>query len=346
MVYNEGAIEMKKVLLLSLVLFVAGLPSILAQNFAPAVQLKDTKANMYPMMKDQSYSTIINAAGSKAEMMKIIKDYLIEYELGDSTAISSVDFDESLSEITIPLCYTQAQTYGKGMMGAPLVSTPIIMQLDAFFAFNDEGQMMLTLTNFRGAVLCFVDDDHVINKHKLSRGTVSYGDYYNEYDKKITDEYTVELTLNTGIGRFLLASNGNGWDYVRNAHKQFLAKKKESFEMYKQAMEHGSTECVTEENIMNYKLAGYESTKLQETWREIAENYHSGNWVLGMNQYRWKNNFQDYFNMVFRDFANLLNGSIESVALDGEIVYEEFEGKVLPVDKKERKKWLKEGYSL
>lgn len=341
MVYNEGTSEMKKVMLLSLALFVIGLQFNMAQTFAPAAQVKDTKSNLYPMMKDQSYSTIINATGSKAEMMKTIKDYLIEYELGDSTAISSVNFDENLSEIRLPLCYREGQSYAKGMMGASLVAPPVILQLDAIFSFNNEGQMMVTLTNFSGSVLCFVDDNGVINKHKSSRGTTKV----DEYDQKITDEATTELTLNTGIGRFLLASN-NGWDFVREAHKQFLEKRKAQFVMYDQAMKNGSTECITEENIMNYQLAGYENAKTMEIWREIATNYHSGNWVLGMNQYRWKYDFQDYFNMVFRDFAILLNGSMESIALDGNIIYEEYEGKVLPVDSKERKKWLKEGRSL
>jgi hypothetical protein len=115
--------------------------------------------------------------------------------------------------------------------------------------------------------------------------------------------------------------------------------------MYEAAIKNGSTEFITEESIGDYKLAGYESGKTYEMWQEIVKNYQNS-WVLGMNQYRWKYDFQDYFNMVFHDFATLLNGSIERIALDGEVLYEQVDGKVLPVDKKERKQWQKNGYSL
>ncbi len=336
---------MKKVLLLSAALFMLGFQS-MAQTFANAAQLKDTKANIYPMMKDQMYSTIINASGSKVEMMNTIKNYLIEYELADSTALSVVNFDEDLSEIKLPLCYKEGQSFARGMMNAAQVAPPIFLQFDAIFAFNNEGQMMLTLTNFSGAIMCFVDDNGVINGRKKSRCVEKDGKDYNEYDSKITGEYSTILLLNTGVGQFLLASNGNGWDYVTAAHKEFLNKRRDQFKMYEDAMKYGSTEFITEETIVNYQLAGFNGDKQKKMWQEIANNYNSGNWVLGMNYYRWSNDFQDYFNMVFRSFANLLNGSIESIALDGNIIYEEFEGKVLPVDPKERKQWIKKGYSL
>lgn len=336
---------MKKALFLSLVLFLVGLQVGEAQTFACAAQVKNKDANIYPMMKDQSYSTIINAKGSKVEMMNTIKNYLIEYELADSATLSVVDFDESMSEIKLPLCYTEGQSFARGMMNAAQVAPPIILQMEAIFAFNDEGQMMLTLTNFSGAVLCFVDDQGVINLRKKSRCTKVDGQDYNEWDKQISDEYSTIILLNTGIGRFLLASNGNGWDYVQKAHKEFLSKRREQFDMYEKAMKEGSTELITEANIADHTLAGYEKGKTLDMWKEIANNYQTS-WVIGMNQYRWKNDFQDYFNMVFRDFALLLNGTMESIALDGEVVYEDVDGKVLPVDPKERKKWIKSGYSL
>lgn len=328
---------------MTLSLFVFGLQFCLAQTFSTAVQGKDQ--NVYPMMKDQSYSTIINTNGSKVEMMNTIKNYLIKYELGDSTALSTYEFDENMSEIKLPLTFSEGQSYGKGMKNYSVVYPPVYLQMDAIFAFNNEGQMMLTLTNFSGAVLCFVDDDGNMNLRKESRSIKEYGDLHNEYDEKIVDEISKLVTLNTGIGRFLLAANGNGWENVERARESFIKERREQFKMYNDAIKYGSTELITEESIINYTLPGFRD-KFKEYGIEYANNYHSGNWVLGMNQYRWKNDFQDYFNQVFGDFAHLLNGTIESIALDGNIIYEQSDGKVLPVDAKERKKWLKEGRSL
>ena len=280
---------MKKVFILSLVLFSIGVQISVAQHtLPPTAQVKDPKANIYPVMKDQTYSTIINATGSKVEMMNTIKNYLIYYELCDSTTLSVVNFDDSMSEIKIPLCYMEGQAVSRGMMNAATVVPPIFLQLDAIFAFNNEGQMMVTLTNFNGSILCFVDDYGVIGKQKKSRCTKKDGKDYNEFDQKITDEFTVILTLNTGIGRFLLASNGNGWDAVAAAHEEFIRKRRDQFKMYEAAMKNGSTELITEKNISNYQCAGYESGKTKEMWQEMVANYQNS-WVLGMNQYRWKN---------------------------------------------------------
>ena len=66
----------------------------MAQGFIGAASPAGPKMldNMKPVMKDQSYSTIINTNGSKVETMNAIKNYLIEYEVADSTELSVVDF--------------------------------------------------------------------------------------------------------------------------------------------------------------------------------------------------------------------------------------------------------------
>lgn len=329
------------------VLFALGIQFVAAQTFTPAAQTKDPKSNLYPVMKDQSYSTIINTNASKADMMKTIKDYVLAYEFVTPDMLEEVEFDENMSELRFPIYYFEGQSIAKGMMGMAYVNCPIVLKMDAIFDFNNEGQMMLTLTNFSGAIYAFVDDNKVINKRKESRCVKQYGELINEYDKKITDEYSTILTLNTGIGKALLSANGISKEDIANMHQEFNRKRANQFEMYQQAVQKGSTELITEEDIVNYHSAAESMGKNQkEIWMEQANNYSTGNWVLGMNQYRWNNDFQDFFNMVFREFAILLNGDIESIALDGNIMYEQADGKVLPVDPKERKKWIKKGYSL
>ena len=348
---------MKKNLLYVVLLFVIG-QSAMAQGFIGAASPAGPKMldNMKPVMKDQSYSTIINTNGSKVETMNAIKNYLIEYEVADSTELSVVDFDESMSEIKLRLGYRKGQTLLKGAMGAKTIAPPMRLWMDAIFAFNDENQMMITLTNFNGSVLCFVDDDGYVGMHKKSRCPLKdeHGDLFNEYDNKITEESKTILASSMAIVDALLLMSGYNEEQRESWRRSNLEDIRNRFKMYDDAVKKGSSEWITEDNIVDYKFGYFldpfgklkTNDNLQETAKEQVENYHSGNWVLGMFQYSWKQDFQDFFNGVFHDFAVISKGSIESVALDGEILYEQYEGKVVPVDPKERKKWLKKGYSL
>lgn len=80
-------------------------------------------------------------------------------------------------------------------------------------------------------------------------------------------------------------------------------------------------------------------------WINLRDKFASGECVLGANKFRWENSYQPYFDGMFRSITAVMGGTIQSVSYNDEMIYEEYEGKVLPVDPKERKKWIKKDMS-
>jgi hypothetical protein len=78
-------------------------------------------------------------------------------------------------------------------------------------------------------------------------------------------------------------------------------------------------------------------------WEKLVETFKSAKLVMGFDTQRWDTYFETNFNYFFKEIAELVSGNIDKVAIDGNIKYDMADGKLLPVDKKERNKWEKEG---
>ena len=336
---------MKKLLLIAAVLSF-GIMEMFGQTFMNVV-LDDPKSSLYPLMSENTYSTVINVSGSKVDMMNAVKAFLMEHYGADEEEVSKVKIDESMNEFRFPIGLMEGQTVAKGMMGMKYVAPPVILLAEAVFTFddNDPGHVTLTITNFNGSILCWVNDDHEIGTTKKSVSKdVGYGKYeMNEYDEKIAKEQSTLLTLGSGIGAFLIISQAGTAAYEESV-AEFKKKQKEQFDMYAEAMEFGSTELITKDNIGGYGRAGF-TGKNEQMWINLRDKFASGECVLGVNKFRWENSYQPYFDGMFRSITAVMGGTIQSVSYNDEMIYEEYEGKVLPVDPKERKKWIKKDMS-
>ena len=324
-----------------------GILDLSAQAFVHANN-SNPNNNLYPMMSDQTYSVVMNVTGSKVEMMNTMKDLLIKFNYGDKENLDTISIDENMNEFHFPILGMQGQTLLKGPMGAKMAACPVILKEDLVFNFddNDPEHVSMTITNFEGIVFCEADDLHAIGTYKKSLATdKGYGNYeLNQYDQKIVDEKNTLFISGSFISRFLIISQ-TGADSYLAAMEEFRKKQKDQFDMYMDAVKYGSTEIITKDNIGGYANRAF-TGKSEQFWLDMREHYESGEWVLGMCKYRWENGFQQYFDELFVLSANALKSSIQSVSLNDEILYEEFEGKLLPVNPKERKKWIKKGYTF
>lgn len=325
--------------------------------------------------KNRTYSAIVNTDTKKADLMSKIRSFIVEENLAEAKDIETTEFDDGLSEMKIRFGYIFEQLPDK-TMGALTVFPPVILRFDAAFSFNDNKQLMVTFTEFEGKVLSFANEKKVLGEYKYipeskpkEKNGFKLSDYislvgdekeseeepfvpnYNEYDSIIMREYHEVLLTNAAINKMILKLNGVDAkvyaDYKKNRAKMI--------QVYKDALLDGSTEIITLENAHLYFPPGYNapgigskktSEKRLNQQLQTIEFYRNNGFVLGINNYYWDNYCKDTFNSFFSEIARLLNGSIESVAQDGKILYEQQDGKCMPVDAKERKKWEKEGISL
>ena len=65
----------------------------------------------------------------------------------------------------------------------------------------------------------------------------------------------------------------------------------------------------------------------------------------GVPEDRWEKNIRKAFDMLFIASSEHLEATIEGVAEDGEQTWENVDGKVLPIDPKLRKTYIKKGWT-
>lgn len=294
---------------------------------------KKETAPYHTLSSNRAYAAIINTDLQKDELIPKTKDLFILEGLANSEDLATVVYDENLSEYKIRFGYYHGQYKMKGAMGASYVAPAIKLYFDAIFAFNNKGQIKITFTNFNSHVLVAVNEDNVMNKWRESGNQAPT----LEADLPLHEEYSTILMTQTGMGKALLFANG-GAEMVNAATRgEFRKALEEQFQMYEKSCEEGSCVWISKETISDYEM------KNMMGWEKLVETFKSANLVIGFDTQRWDNYFESNFNYFFKEIAELVAGKIDKVAIDGNIKYDMADGKLLPVDKKERKKWEKEG---
>lgn len=303
-------------------------------NFAQQIWLFQAKKDTDPykaISGNRSYSAIINTSFDKNQLIPKTKDFFMEEGLADSAKLATVIYDENLSEYKVRFGFKHGQYKAKGMMGAAFIGPPVILYFDAIFSFNNEGQIQVTFTNFNSTVYVAVDNAKNLNSYKDD------GKQNLPADQVIMDEATTILATQTAVGKALLFANGGLNSLERNSRGEFRKNLNEQFEMYNNALKKGSVELIDKSNISEYTVKG------NKYWPQQVDKFKTDNLVFSVDNYRWENYFVLNFNYFFKEINNIVSGQIDGIALDGTILYELVEGKLLPIDPKERKTWEKQG---
>lgn len=322
---------MKKILFILIAVFLSNC------TYSQQLMLMTSKKETSPyhtLSANRAYSAIISTDLQKEELIPKTKELFILEGLADAADLATAVYDENLSEYKIRFGYYHGQYKMKGAMGAPYVAPAIKLYFDAIFAFNSEGQIKITFTNFKSYVLVAVNEDGVMNKW---REKDTYGAPTLAADLPVYEETNTIIMTQTGIGKALLFANG-GADMVNSATRgEFRKGLAEQFSMYEKSCNEGSCVWISDETIASYEMKGVMG------WEKLLNTFMAAQLVIGFDTQRWENYFEQNFNYFFKEIAELVSGNIDKVALDGNIKYEISDGKLLPVDTKERKKWEKEG---
>jgi hypothetical protein len=309
------------------------------QGFSQQLNLMDAAKETQdwkPINSERAYSAIINTTFDKKDLISKTKDFFILEGLADSAKLATVVYDENLSEYKIRFGFKQGQSKAKGMMGAAFVAPPIVLYFDAIFSFNSLGQIKVTFTNFDSEVIAFADQNNFLNCYKGGGGNGKVLEPVLQADKAIIDEQLVILTTETGIGKALLWANGGLEMLNKNSRGEFRKKLKDQFESYTNAIANGSSVRITKENIATYTPIG----PMAKFWPDQVAKFKADKLVIAVDKYRWENYFELNFNYFFKEICSITSGKIDKIALDGNVKFENVDGKILPVDAKERKTWL------
>ena len=94
-------------------------------------------------------------------------------------------------------------------------------------------------------------------------------------------------------------------------------------------------------------MSQYKRKGMEAFWEANINLHKENHWVLGVDESCFEHYFSAIFMSYFQEIAKIINGEFEGVAIDGVEIYEkDADGKVRPVDPKQKKQWLKENRSL
>ncbi len=281
---------------------------------------------------DRAYSAILNTDLKKEQLIDKTKSLFLEEGLADSAQLATVVYDEKLSEYKIRFGFSNGQLIEKGMMGIKFVAPAVTLYFDAIFSFNNLGQIKITFTNFDSEVLGIKNDKGILNTW---RNADIYGGPEIVSDTVVWNEYQTLVVTETAMGKALLWANGR-LDLAQKATRgEFRKKLNEQFNTYEGCVNTGSGVWITKENIANYEVQN------NKYWNDQVTKLKADKLVLSVDNYRWDNYFELNYNYFFKEIAYLINGQIDKIAMDGNVKYQIYDGKLLPVDEKERKTWLK-----
>ena len=295
----------------------------------PSVLKGDPDADHYGISKEMTFAVIINTQESKEELINKTRDLFISYRLVDPADFNLDDLSATQSEFTVPFGYRQGLVYQRMM-----VQAAVYLFFDATFSFNTEGQVMITFTNFREKAFFPINDKGYFG--------------FDSEDPKMTDYYglyATAMTTQSGIGKFLILING-GISNLKSTIDNLNAEMDEQFAIMDKVMiEQGGDWVSTPEEI----IALYSPNLMEgggEVMINMARERAENNYLLVVTNKRWKTYFQELLIDIFKEVAGIVDGEISAIAIDGQTTFDREGDLLVPVDPKERKKWLKKGQSL
>lgn len=291
--------------------------------------------------KDMVYSAIMSSDIAKESLISRSKSLFVKEGLISENEIEIIKYNSELSEFNVPFGLKKGMTIGKALMGFKYTKTPVILYFDALFSFNNSGELKVTFSNFKEESFIMVNKD----------ADFEFLLNWPEVELPIFEKKRSLEIAETGMGKFLVFANGFGLEKIEEIRSEYLMKLTEEFQMYNEVVERGNAKWLTDQELEKYEnptsdvkggpLAKWSNKKGNQLNSKIVGSLIEANKIVNVDNQTWNDFFQKTFDYYFKRIAKLIEGDISGIALNGILLYENVDGKILPVDKKLRKKWLK-----
>lgn len=289
-----------------------------------------------------NYAAIFSSgANSRKEAIQGVVDFLIQYKIitnPDDVLKNLKDYDDTQTEFSFPAAFRIGFHTGQPVMGVAPVYDPMVLEVDMRFQFYDDGTVRLVFGNLHDYSYCMLN---TIYKSRSVDYETEIPDYKNYHDV---------ASMSSGIGKMmgvLLTGIANVQEYNKavanmldEVDEQFQVMEKmtpryclllspeEEVELMKDAV-------AKEDSYVPANAAGYQ---IENAEKCIAEGK-----MMNVSDYIWRTTVKVHFDYVIAKFNESFGSVVTGIAQDGEVIWEQFEGKLLPVDAKLRKSLIKSG---
>ncbi len=289
----------------------------------------------YGISSKMTYQAIVSSGIKQKELINKTKDFFISAKLIDEKKLKTNEISDKLSEFTLPFGFRQGVYFGKGAMGARFYKAPSYLFFDANFKFNAEGKILITFTNFRERPFFqilsnkyFVDN---VSIEEQIKGTTSESEEIIKCREEIIAKYQTSTAETSPLSKALLLITSGLDNYKKNLDD--INKDLDSqFEVYDKAVKLNAGKWfVTPQECISYMDENNDPNR--KWYIPMAKERAEANYLLVIDNERWNNYFENIFNGVFVNIANLTNGKIEGIQKDGEAKYNYVNGKLEKVKK-------------
>ncbi|MBR5043527.1 MAG: hypothetical protein IKX67_09865 [Bacteroidales bacterium] len=311
------------------------------------------KANQHTIFGGEdgkNYAAIFATdCSSRQEAIKKTVGFLTKYKLvqNEEAALAAVkEYDDSQSEFTIPVSFRFGWHGTAPTMGAVASLAPVILNADLLFQFYDTGKVRMIIKNLQDMAYMYY---LYYTKSQMSSHNIS--DYLTEEECQEYDTYSITPTMQDGLGKgimkFLVFANMGSDkidDFFAELDKYYHDIDRQVYLAQKLA-DGGFFIFGTPEDIVKAyrELAAKDDYRMAvQTLDNIEKEIAEGR-LVSVYELFWRRDIKRQLDNVIMVVNQYLEGKVEAIAEDGDVVWELSNGKLLPVDAKLRKKLEKSG---
>ena len=281
-------------------------------------------------MEGRNYAVIIKSDKNRRQQVEGMTHFLRKYGIVEKTNLDEIN--DRTSQFTVPFTLRQTQDACKGLMNVKYIACPIMLDGELRFEFYENGNMMMVIQNLSNRMLTFFD---------LDAAKPNNSDAIKEY----LGEGSAVFTANSLIGKFLIWANV-GLDNMQDFYAKmddYFSDIDTKYKNYAQLVKEGEAKWMTPQEYLDY-MSKFDSRNKRLTYEGVKKLVDDGR-MPGVPEDRWEKNIRKAFDMLFIASSEHLEATIEGVAEDGEQTWENVDGKVLPIDPKLRKTYIKKGWT-
>ncbi|HPI53641.1 MAG TPA: hypothetical protein PLU10_03055 [Chitinophagaceae bacterium] len=312
---------MKKYAFFIIIIFVQ--LNIYAQPVLFKCKPNDSKHGIASSME---YQAIIKSNCTQKQLIDKTKEWMKKNDLFDYTKFKLDTINDKKVEFTLPFGFRFGAYCGKGAFGAKMYKAPMYLNFDAKFSFGTQGSIKIEFTNFREVPFFLVEN----NKYYTGANEGMLQQMGNSFNGKDQDEahlkrdsvwaFFQQSCMETSSFLKALTLLSGGVEGYHKTLEEITKNSRMEFALYDRAASKSIGKWFTKG--IDEMIPYFDEKAPGAKWQiPMALERAEAHYLLCMDNDRWDNHAQKAFNAIFYEFSTLINGELQGIQKDTELLF-------------------------
>lgn len=251
--------------------------------------------------------------GQVDDMTALLRKYKI---------VQDVDLDEiddTKSVFTVPFRLPLTVDACKGVMGMPYASTPVVLNGELEFKFNENGKTTIAMKNLSNTLFIVTRKDEVSPKVSATM-------------EKLKGEMAAAIASKNPFTKFLVWANV-GLDNMADFYAkldEYYEERDSKYEVYEQLVADGEAKWMTPKEYVEWMNTwGKRNTTMLANG---VKNYMDAGCLPAVSEDRWLNCIRTEIDRLFAASTQKLGGVVNKIKEDDETLWSSADGDVFPLE--------------